>query len=94
VPTTFPFNVQLREMGRFYSGFGRTFQKTPPGASVDAVALYCLPKQWAHVALRLPDYDDWWESKLGFDVRIVHKLKELEGANYGKVFGFYVKRRS
>ncbi|MCY4047358.1 MAG: hypothetical protein OXF42_04525 [Candidatus Dadabacteria bacterium] len=33
-----------------------------------------------------------WESKIGIDLRIQHRLDELEGGIYGKVIAFYNKR--
>ena len=80
----------IRALDGFYSLFSRTFQTSPPGVGQDAVALYCTNQEWKHVALRLPGYDDWWESKLGPSFRIVHRLKDLEGVQYGRVIGFYV----
>ena len=35
----------------------------------------------------------WWESKIGGNLRIIHKLRHLEGDMYGKVYRFYRRSR-
>jgi len=33
----------------------------------------------------------WWESKLGREIRIIHRLEQLEGGEYGDVYRCYWK---
>ena len=52
------------------------------------VALYCLNGVPRHSAKEIAD-DDWWESKLGSGIRIIHKLGHLEGDEYGTICRCY-----
>ncbi len=61
----------------------------PPPEHKTVVALYGNAGEPTHVALRLADASEWWESKLGLSYRVVHRLRELEGSGYGSVIGFY-----
>lgn len=76
----------------FYRGKGMTWMVTEPrrASNVVAVALYATDTP-THVALRIRDDPEWWESKLGPGWRIVHRLRELEGPAYGRLVGFYWK---
>ena len=48
--------------------------------------------QMTHACVSVPGYGLYWESKLGRELRIRHRLKELESPLYGKVIAFYNKR--
>jgi len=37
---------------------------------------------------------EWWESKLGGNLRIIHRLSDLEGERYGRVHKFYRRAAS
>ena len=51
------------------------------------IALYELDGKVTHAALRFSN--NWWESKLGRDYRVLHTLEELRGGIYGEVTRFY-----
>ena len=73
----------------FYAshGFARAADSPPSG---DVIAVYGRPGEPLHVARRvLADADGWWESKLGRSVRIVHRLRDLDGGVYGHVLCYY-----
>lgn len=53
------------------------------------IALYCRGEVPTHVALALGG--EWWESKLGRGPRIVHRLRAVEGEQYGTVRWFYAR---
>jgi len=81
----------LAAMDLFYASLGWRRVPDPP-AEGEAIALFARSGEPQHVARRVQiPPDDWWESKLGRDLRIVHRLRELESTDYGDVLGFYVR---
>lgn len=52
------------------------------------IILYCIDGVPQHSAKEIAD-NDWWESKLGRGIRIVHRAKQLEGSKYGKICRCY-----
>ncbi len=55
------------------------------------VALYATAAGPQHAARRDKAFPLWWESKLGLNVRVMHRLEELEGGSYGDVVAFYIR---
>jgi hypothetical protein len=74
-------------------GYAWTLEEPDHSADVDVVALFRTESKLTHVALRCRSYPGWWESKLGWEPRIVHRLRDLEGPEYGAVAGYYVKEK-
>jgi hypothetical protein len=81
-------------MDRFYGGIGMRKDGVAPAPDFagTVVALYADSKGPQHAARRDRDDPDWWESKLGLNVRVMHRLEELEGGMYGDVVAFYTRR--
>ena len=52
------------------------------------IALFCKDGKPSHAA-KESGYEGWWESKLGGYIRIIHRLEQLEGHNYGAVCRCY-----
>jgi hypothetical protein len=64
--------------------------RAPHDQQVTCVAVFGLADTPTHVALRA-GHDEWWESKLGTGVRILHRLPELEGGRYGRIVTYYAR---
>ena len=77
----------------FYQEAGFVLSEALPGEEADAIALYSSDLGPQHAARRLATDPAWWESKLGKDIRIVHRLEELEGGIYGRVVAFYTRQK-
>jgi hypothetical protein len=91
-PAYFPGDP-LAAMDAFYAGLGFKRVEQAP-ADGDVVALYAHEGRPTHVALRTAADPDWWESKLGKDCRIIHRLEELVGDQYGTILAYYVRSKT
>ena len=65
----------------------------PNDHEVTCVAVFGLDDKPTHVALR-DRHAEWWESKLGAGIRILHRLAELEGGRYGRIVAYYAMPRA
>lgn len=65
----------------------------PSDLDTSCVALFGVGDKPTHVALR-DRHSEWWESKLGTGVRILHPLAALEGGRYGHVVSYYASART
>jgi hypothetical protein len=54
------------------------------------IAIFCLNGEVTHSAKETDD-GGWWESKMGWYIRIIHKLDQLEDSMYGNVCRCYYK---
>jgi len=59
-----------------------------PEAGMRRLALFRDRAGVTHAAKEVAD-SGWWESKLGRSFRVRHRLQELEGGPYGRVFRCY-----
>jgi hypothetical protein len=58
----------------------------------DKIALFVSKDGPEHAARQIDS--NWWTSKLGKNVDIAHKLRELEGPSYGALHKIFEKRIS
>lgn len=68
-------------------------EAVPSDLGTTCVALFGIGDKPTHVALR-DRHTEWWESKLGTGVRILHPLPDLEGGRYGHVMAYYAAPRT
>lgn len=59
-----------------------------PEKNMRKIALFCKYKIPQHASKETAD-NNWWESKLGGDIRIIHRLEQLEGQEYGHICRCY-----
>ncbi len=86
--------VEVSDFDEFYkrNGFtpcGTTSSECKPECKKRKVALFCKDGKPKHAAKETQD--DWWESKLGRSIKIIHRLPQLEGGAYGNVCRCYCK---
>jgi hypothetical protein len=86
-----PPDVQLAWFDHFFTTRGWKISKNcKPEKGVRKIALYCRAGTPTHGAKQVED--DWWESKLASQERIVHPgTASLEGLMYGRVHRCYEK---
>jgi hypothetical protein len=89
--------VEVADFDRFYSRYGyNTSASCAHEAGKQKVALYGYGGiEPTHAALQkdVKAPGEWWESKEGESKRIIHKLRDLEGVNYGQVIKCYERAR-
>ena len=73
---------------RGYVICGDCISDCTPEKNMRKIALFCKNKIPQHASKEAAD-DNWWESKLGGNIRIMHRLEQLEGEMYGRVCRCY-----
>ena len=77
------------DFDKLYRRFGWSRSKNcEPEAGKRKLALFRDRRGVTHAAKEAAD-GNWWESKLGRSFRIRHRLREIEGGVYGRVFRCY-----
>lgn len=87
--------VEIEDFDCFYEQYdlkisennGKNFH---PQCKMRKVVLFSKDGIPTHAAKEIAD-GGWWESKLGREIRIIHRLEQLEGDEYGKVCRCYLK---
>jgi len=87
--------VEIEDFDCFYEKFGLKIcgedgTNDNPECKIRKIALFCINGTPTHTAKEIAD-GGWWESKIGGDIRIVHRLNQLEGGIYGNVYRCYCK---
>ncbi len=71
-----------------YTVCGNSLTECNPEYEKRKIAIFCKDGKPMHAAKEAED-ENWWESKLGSNIRIMHKLGQLEGEQYGEVCRCY-----
>lgn len=84
--------VEIEDFDRFYQSFGyeicgKSIQDCTSKKGLKKIALFCKDEKPQHAAKE--SKDGWWESKLGNNIKIMHRLEQMEGGYYGNVCRCY-----
>lgn len=86
--------LDLDDFDKFYKNIGIEVcpdsPKCDPECKKRKIAIFCKDGKPVHGSKETDD-GGWWESKLGAGPRIIHKLDQLEGGQYGDVCRCYCK---
>lgn len=88
-------DVEISDFDEFYKKQGLTkcgesSSECKPECKKRKVALFAKKGEPQHAAKETKD-GGWWESKRGKNVKIIHRLDQLEGGFYGDVVRCYCK---
>ena len=87
--------VEISDFDEFYQDKGFTICGTSsadcrPECRKRKVALFAKNGEPTHASKEILD-GGWWESKRGKNIKIMHKLDQMEGGDYGDVVRCYCK---